>query len=180
MMILVLFRGFGGFLLLGDLPALAQLVGDGLQARRGLGGGLDVVVDMGGLLHDLAAYREAGIVYLRGDRRGHGVDVGELGKEIDVVLEFGCFESSREDIRVVLGGTQGVLDERNTIGTCFEDGSPFLGRQVDEEVHSCEDFLEGGLDGLYFVGREGCIDVLVWSGGAPWGWDWFSCERVWW
>ena len=46
------------------LPALAQLVGDGFEAGRRLGGGLDVIVDLGGLLHDLAAYREAGIVYL--------------------------------------------------------------------------------------------------------------------
>ena len=56
----VSFRRFRGFLLLGHLPALAQLVGDGFQARRRLGGSFDVVVDLGGLLHDLATHREVG------------------------------------------------------------------------------------------------------------------------
>ena len=44
------------------LPALAQLVGDGFEARCRFGGGFHVVVDLGGLLHGLAAHREAGVV----------------------------------------------------------------------------------------------------------------------
>jgi len=121
--------------LFGHLPALAQLVGDGFEAGHRLGGGFHVVVDLGGLLHGLATYREAGVVYLRGDRRGHGVDVGEFSEEIDVVLEFGCFESSGEDIRVILGGIEGILHKGDAIGTCLEHGFPFLGREIDQEWH---------------------------------------------
>nr|VFJ71626.1 MAG: hypothetical protein BECKFW1821C_GA0114237_10287 [Candidatus Kentron sp. FW] len=67
---------------------------------------------------------------------------------------------------MVPGGSQGIFDGGNAVGACFEHRLPLLGRQVDEEGHSCENFLEGSLD----VGeQEACIDVLVWSRGGSLG-----------
>nr|VFJ68287.1 MAG: hypothetical protein BECKDK2373B_GA0170837_120912 [Candidatus Kentron sp. DK] len=66
---------------------------------------------------------------------------------------------------MVLGGIQGILHEGNSIGTGLEHLLPFFGDKVDEERHLLEDGIEGGLDGLDIGGREGCVDVLVWSGG---------------
>ena len=163
-----LLHRLGGLLLFSYLPALAQLVGDGFEARRRLGGGFHIIVDLGGLLHGLATYREAGVVprvqlfgrlpssvstyYTKSCTRGH------------IVLEFAGLEGGGENIRVVLGGIEGILYEGDAIRICLEHRFPLFGGKADEKRHLLENGIEGGLDGLDIGGREGCVDVLVWSG----------------
>nr|VFJ74360.1 MAG: hypothetical protein BECKFW1821C_GA0114237_106123 [Candidatus Kentron sp. FW] len=45
----------------------------------------------------------------------------------------GSRENSGENIRMVPGGSQGVFDEGNAVGTCFQHRFPLLGHQVDEK-----------------------------------------------
>ncbi len=77
-----LFRRILGLLPPARLPeALAQLLGHRLEARCRLGGGLDIVIDLGRFPHRLAAHRHAGIVDLRGYRGGQGAQLGQLGTD---------------------------------------------------------------------------------------------------
>nr|VFK38090.1 MAG: hypothetical protein BECKSD772F_GA0070984_102110 [Candidatus Kentron sp. SD]VFK42838.1 MAG: hypothetical protein BECKSD772E_GA0070983_102010 [Candidatus Kentron sp. SD] len=100
-----LFLGrFGFFLLFGLFETLAQLFGDGFEARRGFGGGFHIGVDLAGLLHGLAAHGDAGVVHLGGKGVDDGADVGERAEQIYVILEFGGAEIGGKDARMVLGG----------------------------------------------------------------------------
>ena len=65
---------------------------------------------------------------------------------------------------MILGGIEGILDKGDAIGTGLEHRFPFLGREINEERHFLKDGLEGDLDGLDVGGREGGVNVLVWSG----------------
>ena len=151
------------------LETLPQLVGHRLQARRRLGRRLHVIIDLGRFLHRFAADREARIIDLGGHRRGNRPDVGQHAKKIHIALQFSGLERGGQDIRVVLGGIQGVLDEGDTIDPGLEQGPPLLGGQVDQEGEFFLDKRKGVLDGLDIFGGKGGIDVLVGHGWDPMG-----------
>ena len=160
-----LFLGrFGFFLLFGLFETLAQLFGHGFEARRGLGGGLDVGVDLGRFLHGLAAHGDAGVVHLGVEGGNDGPDVGEGREEIHVFFELGRAEIGGKDARMVLGGIEGVLNEGDAVGAGLEEGLAFLGGEVDQKEELFEDGVDGGLDGLDVGGGEVCIDVLIGHG----------------
>ena len=50
---------------------------------------------------------------------------------LHVILEFFGAEAGGQDIRVVLGGGEGVLHEGYAVGSGLEGALPLLGRQVD-------------------------------------------------
>lgn len=111
--------GIGFFLPFGLFEPLAQLFGHGLEAGGGFGGGLDVGVDLDGFLHGLAAHGHAGVVDPGGKRGDDGIDVGHGGEEFHVAFERGGVEGGREDVGMVLGGVQGVLEEGDAVGARF-------------------------------------------------------------
>nr|VFJ95324.1 MAG: hypothetical protein BECKH772A_GA0070896_1008515 [Candidatus Kentron sp. H]VFJ96211.1 MAG: hypothetical protein BECKH772B_GA0070898_1008815 [Candidatus Kentron sp. H]VFK02209.1 MAG: hypothetical protein BECKH772C_GA0070978_1008415 [Candidatus Kentron sp. H] len=64
---------------------------------------------------------------------------------------------------MVLGGGQGIVDERYAVvGPGFEGGPALLHRQVDQKRQSFQNDRKGILHGLYFLGRKRCIDVRIW------------------
>ena len=137
------------------------------RKRVGLGGGLDVGIDLTGLLHGLTAHGDAGVVDLGGKRGDNDSDVGEGGEEIYVSLEFGGAETGGKDGGVVLGGIEGILEEGDAVGSGLEEGFAFLGGEVDQEGEFLNDGVDSILDGLDILGGEGCINVLVGHGCFP-------------
>lgn len=149
------------------LEALPQLVRHRLQARRGLGRRLHVIIDLGRFLHRLAADRQTRIVDLRRHRRGNRPDVGHHAEKAHIALQLKGLERGGQDIRVVLGGIQSVLNEGNAIDPGLEQGSPLLGGQIDQEGEFFLDERKGVLDSLDILGRKGGVDVLVRHGWVP-------------
>ena len=151
------------------LEALTQLIRHRLQARRGLGRCLHVIIDLGRFLHRLAADRQTRIVDLRRHRRGNRPDVGHHAEKVHIAFQLKGLERGGKDVRVVLGGIQGVLDEGNAIDPGLEQGSPLLEGQVDQEGEFFLDERKGILDGLDIFGGKGGVDVLVGHGWDPVG-----------
>ncbi len=151
------------------LETLPQLVGHRLQARRGLGRRLHVIIDLGRFLHRFASDRETRVIDLRRHRRGNRPDVGHHAEKGHIALQFLGLERGGKDIRVVLGGIQGILDEGHAVDPGLEQGTPLLGGQVDQERELFLDKRKGVLDGLDILGGKGGVDVLVGHGWAPMG-----------
>ena len=74
--------GFGFLRLTGFLETLAQLLCEGFQAGSVFGCGLDVVVDLCGLLHGLAADRQLRVVNSGCDLGGERAEFRECCQEV--------------------------------------------------------------------------------------------------